>query len=45
LPGEHTSEKEMLGCFLFLVAKRASSMVRQSPLGEAISSPNPLLDG
>jgi hypothetical protein len=45
LPGEHKGEEEMLGCFLFLVAKRASSSVRQAPLGEAISGPNALLDG
>jgi hypothetical protein len=45
LPGEHTREKEVLGRFLFLVAKWASILMRQIPFGEAISSPDVLFDG
>jgi hypothetical protein len=40
LSGEHTSEQEVLGRFLFLVTKWESSFVRQTPLGEAIHCPN-----
>jgi hypothetical protein len=41
----NTGDKDVLDCLLSLITNRASRMVGQPTLGEAISHPTPIIDG